>query len=602
MSNDDNSNTPTGVSLKRRPLLKTGVAAGLLAAVPWSTRVANAVELGSDLTIPKWQTEITGAPPVMASTGKRQGATYYEVGLGKTESQVLPSSLPETTVWGYQGPEQNSPSFPGATIEARRNQRVKVKWENQLPENHLFNVDTRVHGTKPGDYGDFFDDLSQEEFPAVRATTHAHGLHVESASDGLPESWFSRDFEVTGPGFEKDILDYPNRQSAATLWYHDHALGITRLNVYAGLAGFYLLRSSQEDRLDLPDNDGPADYEIPLVIQDRAFENDGELKYPGSFEAEFGGDTAVVNGLAYPYIKVEPRKYRFRLLNGSNTRFYDLELRNDTGNQTPADDVPLLYQIGVELGFLPETVPIGPGGELNSLVLAPAERADVVVDFSDHEGDTLTMTNDAEFPYAGGNDPSVSPNEIMQFRVTKELQGEDAAADPMSLNLPSGSEFPEQSAKTTRNHTLDTGSLNGLDTHFLNEAQWDDEDAIEEVQVGTTEIWRLANTTGDTHPIHLHLVEFQLLDTQEFDAEGFNDARDNGETPAVEDYLEGDPQPPDPNELGDKDTVRVDPDEAVRIIARFGEFTGRYVWHCHILEHEDQEMMLPFRVVEGNSG
>jgi spore coat protein A len=587
----------------RRAVLKAGGALGVASVLSVGAR---RIQAASSPSLTKYVDPLP-IPEVREPDGTMQGADYYEIPLKQFEQQ-LHSDLDPTMLWGYDG------LYPGKTIVVRRNERIKARFDNSPlggPEvgGHLLGeVDDRVHGTKAGDYE--WPNGAPDSFPEIRTVTHAHGLHVEPESDGYPEAWESPS-GVKGPFWEKAVYDYTNRQPAATLWYHDHALGITRLNVYAGLAGFYLVRDSQEEQLNLPS----SEYEVPILIQDRTFKNDesGDLYYPETFKPEFAGDTSVVNGKVWPYLEVEPRRYRFRFLNGSNGRTFSLRLER---NETSETNVLPMHQIGVDLGFLPNTVTL-PNPDQEYLVLAPAERGDVIVDFSGHDGEAFTLKNYAEMPYAGENSGSVDTDdfpglpEIMEFRVGTTVTETDTSADPTTLNLPSGPEFRPQSAKQERYHTLDTGEVTAhdsstLDTHFLNNSLWDEENAVVQPQLGTTEIWWLANTTGDTHPIHLHLVEFQVHEIREFDSgagegpeyDGFIQARERGESPAVEDYLGGPKTIPD-NYRGDKDTVRVDPYEAVAIITQFGTFSGRYVWHCHILEHEDQEMMLPYEVVTG---
>ncbi|WP_372909820.1 multicopper oxidase family protein [Salinigranum sp.] len=582
----------------RRAVLKAAGALGVASTLPMG---AQRVAAASSPSLEKYVDSLP-IPAVREPDGTIDGSDYYEIPLEQF-SQKLHRDLPETTLWGYDG------LFPGKTIEAQRNEPIKVRFDNSplaTVDGHLLGVDGRVHGTTADDY-DWPPGEEPAQFPEIRTVTHAHGLHVEAASDGYPEAWESPGGEVKGPFWEKAVYDYTNRQPAATLWYHDHALGITRLNVYAGLAGFYLIRDAREERLNLPS----GDYEVPILVQDRTFKDDGsgDLYYPETFAPEFAGDTSVVNGKVWPHLEVEPRTYRFRFLNGSNGRTFSLRLERNTDSEA----LPV-HQIGVDLGFLPNTVTI-PNDSLEYLVLAPAERGDVVVDFSGHEGETFTLKNYAEMPYAGEDSGSVDTEdfpglpEIMQFRVTKSLAEPDTSANPTALRLPSGPEFRAQNVRETRYHTLDTGEHDGIDTHFLNDSLWDDESAVVKPQLGTTEVWWLANTTGDTHPIHLHLVEFQVHEIRQFnsgadyeeddpDHDGFIQARYRDDDPSVTEYL-GDKKPIPENYAGDKDTVRVDPHEAVAIITQFGNFTGRYVWHCHILEHEDQEMMLPYEVVTG---
>lgn len=237
---------------------------------------------------------------------------FYHIVMKQTKHRFH-RDFPLTTVWGYNG------MCPGPTIEVRKDVPVKIKWENRLPDKHIFPVDHTLHGTM--------------DTPDVRTVVHLHGANVEAHSDGHPEAWFTRGYRYTGHKFAREVYEYTNHQAGGTLWYHDHALGITRLNVYAGLAGFYLIRDFLEERLNLP----KGEYEIPILIQDKAFNEDGSLFYPDnatppvdnpvpSTPSFFFGNTIAVNGKLWPYLDVEPRKYRFRILNGSNLRAYELKL------------------------------------------------------------------------------------------------------------------------------------------------------------------------------------------------------------------------------------------------------------------------------------
>lgn len=487
-----------------------------------------------------------------------KGFTFYKIKM-KQIKQKLHTDLPETTLWGYEG------LYPGPTIEVKVGEKVKVLWENNLPKNHLLPVDTTVHGAQPDN-------------PTVRTVVHLHGASVAPESDGHPEAWFTKNFKKIGPEFTRKIYEYKNKQRATTLWYHDHALGITRLNVYTGLAGFYIIRDPMEKSLRLP----KGKYEIPLVIQDRSFNLDGSLFYPAepdppvgvfpSIVPEFFGDTILVNGKVWPFLRVEPRKYRFRILNGSNSRFYNLMM---SSNQT-------IYQIGNEGGLFENPV------ALKQLILAPAERADVIIDFRNCTNQNIILANDANAPFPNGD--SVDPNttgQIMQFRVDLPLSCPDKSQIPFQL---SEIEVLEESkAVEHRDLTL----IEDMDEFgrmllLLNGMMWH-EPITEKPKLNTIEVWNLINLTIDTHPIHLHLVHFQILDRQPFDVAHY--------TATGEILTTGPAIPPDSNEKSWKDTVRANPGEITRIIARFGPFTGVYPWHCHILEHEDHDMMRPFEVV-----
>jgi spore coat protein A len=496
-------------------------------------------------------------PHVLQPKKKERGVPLYEVRM-KQVKQKLHSELPETTVWGYEG------IYPGPTIEVKRGERIQVKWVNDLPPDHLLPVDKTVHGAQP-------------PTPEVRTVVHLHGGHVRPENDGYPEAWFTEGFKQTGPFFVHKVYEYPNCQRATTLMYHDHALGITRLNVYAGLIGFYLIRDEREKKLHLPN----GKYEIPLLIQDKSFNPDGSLFYPRqpnppvqgadpSIVPEFFGDTNLVNGKVWPYLEVEPRKYRFRIANGANSRFYRLRLSSGQP----------FVQIGTDGGFLETPVTV------NELLLSPAERADVIIDFSGHNGEKILLTNDAPTPFPNGNPPDPdTTGQIMQFRVKQNLSQKDKSSIPAHLSCIE--RLSETDASGTRDLTLiESRDPFGRPKLLLTSREWNDPITEAPLQ-GRTEIWRLINKTRDTHPIHLHLVHFQILDRQKFT-----------ETSTGEIIPIGSVMPPDPNEKGWKDTVRANPGEITRIITRFIPFSGLYVWHCHILEHEDYEMMRPYGVVE----
>jgi spore coat protein A len=336
-------------------------------------------------------------------------------------------------------------------------------------------------------------------------------------------------------------------------------MGINRLNIYAGLFGLYVVRDQAEDALQLPS----GRYEIPLVLMDRNLQPDGQLSYPVSADParpwvpEAFGEAQLVNGKLFPYLDVEARRYRFRILNAANGRFYRLSISN--GSE--------IVQIGSDQGLLAAPVSV------KYLQLAPGERADVVIDFSEFRGAQILLKSE--------------PFELMQFRVGVSPVS-DQSIVPASLRPIA--RIPESTAVMTRRLTLDE-NLNMVAESMgmlLNKTPWH-APITEKPVLNTTEIWEFVNLTEDVHPIHLHLVRFQILDRRRFDAFDYMTAGKLRYTSP--------PMPPDPNELGWKDTVRVNSRTVTRIIVPFTGFPGRYVWHCHILEHEDNEMMRPYEII-----
>ena len=414
-----------------------------------------------------------------------------------------------------------------------------MEWVNELPQRHFLPIDHTLHG-------------AEANLPEVRSVIHLHGGKTPPDSDGYPEHWYV-------PG-KSATFHYPNRQDAAMLFYHDHTMGINRLNIYAGLQGLYFIRDEVEDSLNLP----RGKYEVPLLIYDRFLLPDGQLEYPVSpkpeapWVPEVFGNAILVNGKLFPYLDVEPRKYRFRVMNGSNGRFYRLSLGR----------LLTFQQIGTEQGFLPAPISV------QRAVMAPAERIDFVFDFSrprgrEHPSAQRCFRPDA-IPGCGQGSSRIPPP-CLQRSVLWQKSPQSRAVMTRRLTLDERMDLVQQSM----------GML-------LNNTPWH-MPITEKPVLNTTEIWELVNLTEDAHPIHLHLVRFQILDRRPFDTFEFQDkgtVRFTG--PAI---------PPAPSESGWKDTVRADPGLITRIIIPFEGFTGRYVWHCHILEHEDNEMMRPYEVV-----
>jgi len=611
-------------------------------------------------SIPKYADPLV-IPPVMPPTANLpKNIDYYEIAVREFEQQILPEPLPATKVWSYGS--VNHPgtfNFPSFTIEARVNQPVRVKWINDLKDEqdnflpHLLPVDQTLHWANPAGGPGGTDTRTNHPEPymgPVPMVPHVHGAHVPQESDGYPEAWWLPNANNIPPGYAMHgshydqfdrsntepgsaVFQYPNDQRATTLWFHDHTLGMTRLNVYAGPAGFYLLRGGPEDvpgnRLPGPapalgDLPGKSYYEIPVVIQGRSFNEDGSLFYPSSREffdgysgpyipesdispiwnPEFFANTVVVNGKTWPYLNVEPRRYRFRLLNGNDSRFLILKLVSDPLAERPTEPVLKFWQIGTEGGFLPEPV------ELRRLLMGPAERADVIVDFTDLEpGTEIYLINEGpDEPFGGGEPPGdfdtadpETTGQVMKF-VVVPLTQKDISKLPDKLKLPRLVALGEPSF--TRQVSLneessevicineETGLIVPCDSDeavpfgprlallgTLNQEGepisllWDDP-ITENPALGATEVWEIYNFSEDAHPIHIHLVQFQVVNRESF---------------------EGEAREPESWETGYKDTVIAYPGEITRIKANF-DLPGLFVWHCHILEHEDNEMMRPFYV------
>jgi spore coat protein A len=522
----------------RRQFLRRGAAAALCFGT--GARSENAPNDFLDVAkLPRYVDPLPRMKKAAPVAGKNSNGIRYRIAMREFLAKVH-RDMPPTTMWGYDG------ACPGPTIEVQKDQAVSIEWINQLPARHLFTVDHSLHG-------------AEADKPAVRAVVHLHGARVAPDSDGYPEHW------ITSGQSQK--CQYPNAQAATALYYHDHAMGITRLNTAAGLMGLYLIRDESEDQLNLP----AGRFEIPLVIMDRSFRTNGQLLYPVSdmpgmpWVSEYYGAGILVNGKLFPYLDVQPRRYRFRVLNSSNGSFYPLSLALDTSFLSP--DLPYL-QIGSDQGLLsaPESV--------ENVILGPGERIDLLVDFAPYVGKQLYFrTKHAYF---------------MQFRVSNEKISDNSLV-PSTLRKVE--RLSESAAVQTRPLTLldDQDRLERSHRMLLNGMHWA-MPVTEKPVLDSTEIWSFINLTDDSHPIHLHMVQFQVLDRTPFDLQTYFLTKKVVHTgPALK--LE-------PNELGWKDTVRVDPLTVTRIIVRFSSYTGRYVWHCHMLEHEDNEMMRPYEIVE----
>lgn len=657
----------------RREFLGTAATVGVGAVLPLrqveaATAAAPAAPAAApSATSPKLPMFVNQLPvpmPPLASTttvpapvdGSIVNVPAYEVSIGQLTQQlgfVNSKGIPlATPVYGYGG------SYPGPTIESVAGQPLQVRWINNLPANvglagpHLLApaIDPMM--------------LAPTYFPAglpqLRVVTHVHGGHQAVAVDGTPFEWYTSPNDPfaanrNGPHNTagNDTFVYSNKQRAATLWYHDHAFGITRINVWAGLAGFFLVRDPNEAALGLPRNTYPVanpwDYrEVPVALQDRTFNADGTLFYPvPPAPPEVFGDTIVVNGKVWPKFTVRAQRYRFRFLNGANSRFFRLTiveadaLGNPIKNNKKLVPGPAMYQIGTDGGFLAAPVQLNTlnpaTGLLDPLVLGNGERADVIIDFAGFADPAglvnryFLVYNDASTPFANTPSTKGAIPEIMLFEVLPGAVA-DTTTPVAQLQLPAPERLNPATATRTRNMVLQelmvgkglvvtlnsmgyvTDPLTGLPYPG---ATTDPALAATEAPViGTTEIWNIINLTPDTHPIHLHHSMFQLQKRQAFNVLGYTAVYVPGQpntNPDPTPFLLGAPTPAAqfyPNEYGWKDTIRANPGEVTTILVRFdgansngtpdplldGYYTGNYVWHCHILEHEENDMMRPLQV------
>ncbi len=524
------------MTMTRRNALKLAGAAGL--AVPLGAGGCSV--FGSDVTgqlltsqveLPQPFQMPLPVPPVLEPVRSRDGVDYYEVTQEEGSAEILPGH--KTTVWGYNG------IFPGPTFETRSGRQVVVRQRNELP---------------------------------TPISTHLHGGHTPPRSDGYPTNLvlptrggsptYAEHGDSPGWTFHRGHKDYtfPQQQRATTLWYHDHRMDFTGPQVWRGLAGFHIIRDDEDDALPLP----RGDRDIPLMICDRSFAADGSLRYPAldpSLQGEMGvrrkymegvlGDVVLVNGAAWPYLEVSNTRYRFRLLNASNARRYELTL------DPPPPEGAVFTQVGSDGGLL--AAPVGH----DTIPIAQAERFDVIIDFSKYPvGTSVTLRN-----RIGGD----STARVMQFRVTRKEK--DTTAVPRRLSdMSEFEQLRESGAAATRRFNFTRGgSRDGRPVWTINNKMFDPARMDARPRLGTTEIWEFV--TDVHHPVHIHLVQFKVLGR----------AR-NGQKPL-------------PTDTGWKDTVDLRPGNVARVLVPFTGYRGRYIFHCHNLEHEDMAMMAAFEVV-----
>jgi spore coat protein A len=696
-------------SITRRQFLVSTAAAGTALTLPWYFGNRTAFAFYQSTGLQKFVQPLRGVGPAGipvaapdAFVAPVTGATHYSITIGQFTDQLHPDLGP-TTLWGYHpdvplGGNTQLQRHLGGIFVAKRGTPIQITFTNKLPPKHILPIDTSAN----------FMDVQQRQNAAV---AHLHGGFTPWTSDGGPFTWFTPDgrygpsvqsskgniYKLLNPNLQPGQAEhyYTNNQSARFLWYHDHAMDITRLNAYAGIASAYIIRDHFESNLrtmGLPDFVENGGYEIPIVIQDKIFVGTniatsdptwtgltsmGSLWYPHTYEPdrwevdeqhplglppdpsvvpEMFGDTMLANGTVYPQATVEARRYRLRILNACQARFLNLQLYVDDGSSdgitlkrhtlNPTNEAgPDFFLIGTEGGFLPNPkhvsshTPFDADSLSGSLITGPAERWDLLVDFSKFVGKKIILYNDAPAPFPGGdvrNDyfpgspnpiPTTSgfgPNtrQIMRFNVvpatskdvplritsqtdltpdlTPFLVPPDVAVQSGVLHLPPGVRVRHLTLNETSDGYGRLIQLLGTNKPLKGSFGRAYEDpATETPDAGSTEVWQIANLTGDTHPIHFHLVNVQILGRQPFDVNTYNGV------PRYTERARG----PERTELGWKETVRMNPGEVTTVIMRFelpevpfpvppSPRTGghEYVWHCHILDHEEHDMMRPLVV------
>ena len=766
--------------LSRRGFLKVSAAGAAAAFVASRAKFMLNVRAAQSPQIPLAGKAIPKYVDPLPELDVIPGIGQIELRMTEFQAQVLPTGMPKTYVWGYlQTGQAERDTYLGPVIVATRNQPTEMKFVNNLYDTATTKVDAYKYGTDqtlhwadplyalkerqenmwnhmamPPAFGS--EGASNYEGP-IPACVHLHGGEVPPVLDGGPDAWFTSDGNYKGHAFySKDgetatnynIYRYPNSQEGSPIWFHDHTLGATRLNVYCGLAGGYLIFDPDNDPKNLPE--GP----VPLVIQDRMFDTNGQLFFPSDsaggvlwalnpehpyWVPEFVGDVICVNGKAWPFLDVEPKRYTFLFLNGSNARTYDMWLMDPvSGNRGPA-----LWVIGTDGGYLDAPVKVGPPGKNSSLVMMPGERYQAIIDFAGYQAGVIgpngqpysgnwLLRNSAKAPFPAGAAPVANTTgQIMQFRVVgtpgtdlsfnpalagATLRGgvEQGPAIVRLVNPATGTEAVniQKTRQLTLNEVMGMPQpafdpVTGVMTAYpggpleilVNNTKWGGERIVgvdttdpkmhmyimepipgftldgtgknyisEMPKEGETEKWEIINLTADAHPIHLHLVQFQLMNRQNFDVTkysaayaaafpgggwdtmanppgpypagvyipGFGPPLDydpgnsnplggNPDINAMDAknkllYLKGTPARPLPQEAGWKDTVVVYPGQVTRFVVRwaptdipastepanasypFDPNGGHgYVWHCHIVDHEDNEMMRPDEVVPNKS-
>ncbi|CAH8253269.1 unnamed protein product [Arabidopsis lyrata] len=515
--------------------------------------------------------------------------TSLQIGMFSTKWKFH-RDLPATPVFAY-GTSRSKATVPGPTIEAVYGVDTYVTWRNHLPSSHILPWDRTISPATPKHGG-------------IPTVVHLHGGIHEPTSDGNADAWFTAGFRETGPKWTKTTLHYENKQQPGNMWYHDHAMGLTRVNLLAGLVGAYILRHhAVESPLQLPTGD---EFDRPLIIFDRSFRKDGSIYMNATgnnpsihpqWQPEYFGDVIIVNGKAWPRLNVRRRKYRFRIINASNARFFKFFFSNGLN----------FIVVGSDSAYLSKPV------MTKSILLSPSELVDVIVDFSKSPSRTVVLANDAPYPYPSGDPVNEENGKVMKFIINNEREDDTCTIPKKLINYP----HADMSNAVLRRYISMYEYVSNSDepTHLLVNGLPYDAPVTETPKSGTTEVWEVINLTEDNHPLHIHLGLFKVVEQTALLAAGLEEFKEcmTKQNDAVKcqisKYALGKKTAVTALERGWKNVFKMMPGHVTRILVRFSYIHTNasypfdptlepgYVYHCHILDHEDNMMMRPLKVI-----
>ncbi|GJP44190.1 hypothetical protein CLOM_g3579 [Closterium sp. NIES-68] len=517
--------------------------------------------------------------------------------------------LPETKQYAY-GVDEKTASYPGPIVVAKKGVPTKVYWQNKLlDKQHMFTVDYTLMPM-----------MAKPKQGGIPMVVHRHGGEQSSLSDGHPDAWITQ-FGETGPTFNSNLYRYGNKQSASLIWYHDHTLGWTRLNTVAGLAGGWIIVDPQgeEKNLQFLPQPGSARY-VPLILADRSFFANGSIDYPNvgivpnvhpNWIPEYFGNHILVNGLVWPFQKVRRALYRFRVLGGANARVYNLKFtcagRGDYPNFFPPLKGPTLdiIQIGSDGGYLESPV------RISTLLVLPGERMDILVDFNTAPSycKDVILTNDARAPYPAGEPADANTGVVMRFVITNRQKIPTPSIPSTLVSIP---KVDLGSVVKVRYNTLVEimDAKTQLPIRVTIDGKMHHDTATEIAKEGSTELWNIINLSADAHAMHLHLIQHRAISRRPFDIAGYQSGKCSFTDKTKPSCYTGAAVAVDINERGWKDTTLSLPGQVLTIYTPFYQQSGAkqfefdpsrgpgYVWHCHMLEHEENDMMRPLLIVK----